>query len=466
MRWFLCLFVLTLFAGERVTTHTLQLPRGPISYSATLGSTPARNQKGEIKGAIGYTAYIAEPVQASRPITFLFNGGPGSSSIWLHMGALGPRRVLTVEEGQGAAPPYGIVDNQETLLEWSDLVFIDPMGTGFSKADTPEDEKSFWSVQQDLRSVGECIRDFLTKEKRWNSPLYIAGESYGALRASGLAGYLHDEGIYLNGILLISSALDLETFNAPQAFYLYFPTYVTTAWYHGRYSPGSSVEEAAAIARKFTAESLLPYLFNPTAYSSEEKETLWSRMAELSGLPVSLIKKRDAQIGDQLFFFEFFPEERKRLGRYDTRFVADYADPFNAYDPSYTNITGILTTAFHQYLHKELDADSFYKAFCEEAHHSWHSEGHSFWDPAVNFKKALQSALTSNPSLKVFVGSGYFDGATPFAATESFFNTIDLPDSYRKRIQMEYYDGGHMYYLNPTERVKFKEDLKRFYFGN
>src|SRR3990167_9148985 len=254
MRYLLVFFFFAslLHAEDQISSHTIQLPSGPLSYTATVGSLPARDAAEIEKGVIGFISYIkagSEGLEGLRPITFAFNGGPGSSSIWLHVGAFGPKRVVSYEEGQDVVPPYRMVDNLETLLDVTDLVFIDPIGTGLSHAKA-EDAPTFYDTANDIRAVSNFIRDYLTTHQRWNSPKYLAGESYGTLRACGVANDLQSRHcIYLNGIILISCAIDYQTFvfhpDNQLPYFLFLPTYATTAWYHGRYNRDLTIEEVA-----------------------------------------------------------------------------------------------------------------------------------------------------------------------------------------------------------------------------
>jgi carboxypeptidase C (cathepsin A) len=441
---FICalLSAASLFAAEKTTTHKLKLEEEPINYTAIVSS-----------GGVSYIAYIKQTTE-NRPITFAFNGGPGSSSAWLHMATLGPRRLVPPEEGQSITPPYKIVDNRETILDLTDLVFIDPSGTGFSSTN----DKAY-SVKGDIESVGKFIREYLTQNKRWNSPKYIAGESYGALRAAGLGDYLQDEfGIYLNGLILISAAIDYQTFIFDQdnalPYFLYFPTYAATAWYHGKYRPEASLEEVVKEARDFVYSTYSPFLICP---KSHKKEFIHERLSEMSGLRLEIINLCSGRINSSDFTHYLLLDEKKMVGRFDSRITGYYN--IGCQDPSDSNIGGIMSAALHDYLHKELDFQDSYALFSSNVHKQWKFNSHDCWG-YPNLMSGLRRALLSNPSMKIFVGCGYFDLATPFATAEYCIDHLDIPNT---SIQMEYYEGGHMYYLNPSARIKFKQDLIRFY---
>jgi carboxypeptidase C (cathepsin A) len=401
-----------------------------------------------VEGKVSYISYTRE--EAGRPVTFVFNGGPGSSSVWLHLGMLGPRRVLTPEEGQKRVAPYELVDNQETLLDITDLVFIDPTGTGLSESD-----ENNYTIDADIKAVGQAIRDYLTKHKRWNAPKYLIGESYGALRAVGLADFLQSEwGIQCNGIVLISSALDYQTLLFHEdnllPYFLHFPSYVATAWHHGRYRSDAPLEEVVEQARKFVYETYVPSLMAPKRFIPN-----LAQMAEMCGLSREFVWRCQGKIRIEQFAEEFFANEKMALGLYDTRIKS--AARSDASDPSIANIDGIFSGAFHEYLHKELGVQKNYALFTKEVFSKWKYE-YSHWGyPSV--LDALRRSLIVNPEMKVFMACGYFDLVTPFAAAEYWIDHLDVPG----RIDIGYYEGGHMFYLNPKARVQFREDLGRFY---
>jgi carboxypeptidase C (cathepsin A) len=437
----LCLLLtLSLIADEKVTTHSLKLGEESLDYTATV-----------VSGEVSYIAYVKQTTE-NRPITFAFNGGPGSSSVWLHIGTLGPRRLLTPEEGQPIIPPYQLVDNVETLLDVSDLVFIDPAGTGLSK----EEEKNY-TVKTDIETIAKCIRDYLTQNRRWNSPKYLAGESYGGLRVAGLAEFLQEEwGVYLNGLLFISPAIDYQTFVFQDdnilPYFLFLPTYTATAWYHGKYRPEASLEEVVQEAREFGYKSYAAALL------AGNTEPLYDKLSSLTGLPLFKIEEAEGDISSHLFANDFFSKEKLLLGHYDTRLKGSVAHHFSS-DPSVAPILGNFTAAFHDYLHKELEFPNNYSIFSMGVNQKWDHHNYNPWG-YPSLMQGLRKALINNPALKIYVGCGYFDLATPFASAEYCFNHLKVP---HQPIQMDYYKGGHMYYLVPSERVKFKQDLKRFY---
>ena len=440
------LLISPLFAEETISTHSILLNNEVFHYSAIVET-----------GEISSISYIKEG--ENRPITFVFNGGPGSSSVWLHLGSLGPRRIVTHEEGQSIIPPYQIVDNSDTILDMTDLVFIDPMGTGLSVAKSQDDEKKHYSIKSDIQWIGKFIREYLTQNHRWNSPKYVAGESYGALRAAGLADSLQNEfGIYLNGVIFISAAIDFQTFlfdsDNPLPYFLFLPTYATTAWYHDRYRPEATVEEVAQTARDFVYKTYAPSLICKKCF---DPELIYEELSKMTGLSLETIRRHRGRISDELFSSELLSDKRQLVGRFDSRWVGYSNSIFQ--DPSDSFFFGIFSGAFHDYLHKELAVPSSYNLFSYEVNKQWNFRDYNTWG-YPNLMGGLRNALATNPKMKLFAACGYFDLATPFATVEYCFDHLEVPNP---SLQMEYYEGGHMFYLNPTARTKFKQDLIRFY---
>ena len=456
-----------LAAEDKLSNHTIQLKNEILSYTAVVGSMAVMDREQKEVGQISYISYIKE-VGAERPITFAFNGGPGSSSIWLHMGAFGPRRIKSPEEGQSIAPPYEIVDNLETLLDTTDLVFIDPLGTGFSTRPNDATEPYF-DVVEDYESIGKFIRDYLVANRRWNSPKYVAGESYGALRACGLSAYLQEGlGIYLNGLILVSSAIDYQTLTFEEdnqlPYMLFMPTYAATAWFHGRNQPELSIEEIAAGARRFTYEKYAPLLLCQSCYTEHQKEALYDQVSALTGISPQTVRRKQGKISDLTFCAEFFGDDQRVVGRMDTRSIGYYKNAWRIgfeEDPSVSSLMGSFTAAGHDYLTKELNCLGDYCILSLEANARW---DYTSYNPVgyPNLMRGLRQALIVNPELKVYVGCGYFDCATPFAAAEYCIDHLNLPSHFNANIQLEYYEGGHMFYSNPSARAKLKQDLVRY----
>jgi carboxypeptidase C (cathepsin A) len=464
---FLCSIATASYAADifSETTRDTTINGKPIAYTATVGSIPARDSSGKETGQIFYIAYRQEKGEETRPITFAFNGGPGSSSAWLHLGALGPKRILTPEEGQTCNPPYILIDNADSIFDLTDLVFIDPIGTGFSRV-ADEKDKSFYNMKGDIESVGNFICDFVTREGRWKSPKYIAGESYGTFRACGVSEYLLSRhGLYLNGLILISCAIDFQTIDFTHLdndlpYSLYLPSFAATAWYHGKLDPKMSLEEVISSARLFALTNLAPALIS----NGVVPERLYGDMSTWTGLPLDFIQQQDGLIDDYTFFLQLLSDQKKVIGRFDSRCAGNILPPRTIaeyHDPSSSNIKGVFTAAIRAYLHDNLNCKTDFPRYevLTDIGNRWMY--HAFGFPSM--MTALRNSFVINPSLKVFVACGYFDLATPFTATEYCFKHLHLPLDHA--ITLGYYEGGHMFYTNPAALKKFKNDMIIF-FGN
>lgn len=448
-------------AAEETTVpskHTITLNGRDIHYTATAGTLLLEKENGKPRASMFYVAYTVDGADpASRPITFAFNGGPGSSSVWLHMGALGPRRVTLSPEGMAVAPPYKIVDNQDTALAFTDLVFIDPVTTGFSRNAPGENPAQFHGLEGDLESVADFIRLFLTKSERWASPKYLAGESYGTTRASALAGYLIEhQGIYLNGITLISSVLNFQTLlfrpgnDAPYVFFL--PSYTAAAWYHKKLPSdlqSQSLEEVTRQSREFAGGKYLEALHKGAALGASERTEIVQQLARFTGLPADYIERSDLRIKDQRFMKQLLLSDKQVIGRYDARLVGPDEDPVSDtadFDPSYTSVLGAFTAAFNQYIRQELKwkTDLPYEVLTAKVQ-PWNYSG--FTNSFVDVSSRLVDGMTANPFMKILQMNGYFDLATPFFATEYTFDHLPISPQLRKNVTFGYCGAGHMLYL-------------------
>lgn len=459
-----------------VTKHTITLAGHELHYTATTGTLLLLKEDGKPKASMFYVAYTEDGADpASRPVTFAFNGGPGSSSVWLHIGALGPRRVTLSSEGMAVPPPYKIVDNQDTALSFTDLVFIDPVTTGFSRNAPGENPAQFHGLEGDLESVSDFIRLYLTKSQRWESPKYLAGESYGTTRASALSGYLieHD-GIYLNGITLISTVMNFETLifrpGNDVPYPLYLPSYAAAAWYHKKLPSdlqSQSVEEVVKQAREFAGGKYLQALEKGSALSGAERSSIVEQLARFTGLAPAYIELSNLRIPEQRFTKELMISEKQVIGRYDSRLTGPDEDPVsdNAdYDPSYTSVLGAFTAAFNQYVRQELNwkTDLPYEVLTMKVQ-PW-NYGH-FMNSYVNVSGDLVDGMTANPFMKVLQMNGYYDLATPFFATEYTFDHLPITPDLRNNIQFGYCGAGHMLYLKGTCRNELHEKMAGIYSG-
>lgn len=452
---------------QTVTNHTVELPSGPLPYKATTGMCPIFGEDGEKTADIFFISYTTE-TQEDRPITFIFPGGPGGAATIESILTFGPRRLLTADEGRTTLPPYKIIDNPETLLDRTDLVFVDPVNCGFSRA--TDDTGQFFSVEGDLDTLGEFIHTYIDNSQKWNSPIYLAGGSYGTVRCCGLASNLFQYGIAVSGIILDGCAFQFSTHISkrdealPDC--LLIPTFAATAWYHGRLWPEKTLEEVIDYARRFAYDEYAPVMLQPSRLSYVEKTTFEQRLAQLIGLPLDTIKRYNSRFNEQIYTSEFFGPERKILGGLDTRYSGDIStiDPHHSHDPSYLDTLGA-GAAFKFYLQKELNTHfpyTKYVSFSWEANHYWDFYTYDSWG-LPDFLQRLRQTLIINPLMKVFIGSGYYDCRTPFAATEYCFDHLDLPISYKKNLQFEYYEAGHGLIFDYPSLKKFKTDLSKFY---
>jgi carboxypeptidase C (cathepsin A) len=442
------------------TKHSIQINGKTLAYTATAG-TLILNKDDKPWASIFYVAYTRDDAGdvAKRPITFAFNGGPGSSSVWLHLGALGPMRVEMAPGGEQPKPPYHLIDNDDTALEFTDLVFIDPVTTGFSRPAPGVEAKQFHGFDGDLQSVSEFVRLYLTRYQRWPSPKFLAGESYGTTRAAALSDrLLEDEGIYLNGVTLISSVLNFETLSFATGndlpYALYLPSYTAAAWYHKKLPPDlqASLEKAIGESRKFAGGDYPAALMKGDKLTAADRASIAHELARLTGLPESFVVECNLRISESRFTKELLRDERKTIGRYDSRLEGEDLDAAGdrpEYDPSYASVQGIYTAMFNNYVRSDLrfDTDMPYEILTDKVQ-PWTYD--HFQNRYVNVSEMLRQAMTQNPSLKVMIANGYYDLATPFFATEYTVNHIGLEPALSNHISLTYCDAGHMLYTKKT----------------
>jgi carboxypeptidase C (cathepsin A) len=461
------------------TDHTMRLGGQSIGYKATASTTLLKNDKDEATALIFSVAYIRSDVKdvSQRPIAFLYNGGPGSASVWLQMGAFGPRRVATPNAESAPPPPYKVDDNMNTLLDKSDLVFIDPVGTGYSRAVGKAQDKDFWGIDSDVRSIAQFINLYVTRNSRWNSPKFLIGESYGTFRSAALSNYLQStDGMYLNGIVLISTVLDLGTlsFNPgddmPYIFYL--PSYAATAWYHKvlEERPGD-LNAFLNEVRQFAANEYASALMKGSKLGEPEKTQVLKKLSRYTGLSEDYLRKADLRVNLPQFMAELQRSRGLTTGRLDARFSGPETDllaEFAAYDPLETATTGPFTAAFNNYVRDELKFDETrkYEVLNDDANRQWdwkHRSGEKFGFPgSPNVEGDLVQALVANPHLHVQAENGLFDLATPFFATEYTMDHLNLPEKLRSNVELEYYEAGHMMYLRDDSLTKLKQNISNF----
>jgi carboxypeptidase C (cathepsin A) len=462
-----------------VTEHTVRIGAQTIPYKATAATILLKNEKEEPTALIYYTAYTRTDTKdmSLHPVSFVFNGGPGSASVWLHMGAFGPKRVVTSNAEPTPPPPYKVADNAGSLLDKTDLVFIDPVGTGFSRAVGKAQDKDFWGVDSDVKSLAEFITIYVSRNDRWNSPKFLIGESYGTFRSAALSNYLQNhEGMYFNGIVLISSVLDLGTisFNPgeDQPYIFYLPSYAATAWYH-KVLPNRPDDVHALIdeTRRFAVTEYASALMKGSKLSAAEKADIAKKISRYTGLSEDYLIKANLRVNLPQFMEELQRNRGLTTGRLDARFSGFTYDLLGEYansDPQSDAITGAYTAAFNAYVRDELKfgQDKKYRTGSDEAGNNWdwkHKVGENYGFPgSPNVEGDLVQAMLTNPHLQVEVENGLYDLATPFFATEHTMEHLGLPEKLQKNIHLQYYDAGHMMYLHDEDLAKLKTNVAAF----
>ena len=408
-----------------------------------------------------------------RPVMFTFNGGPGSSSVWLHMGTFGPRRVDMADGVHPNAAPYALVDNAHSLLDVTDLVFIDPVGTGYSHALGDAENKDFHGIDQDTQAVGDFIRLWVTRNERWNSPKLVGGESYGTTRTAALARHLQQRGMYVNGLVLVSSILNFQTARFDTGndlpYITFLPTYAATAWYHGRIADRpDSLEAFLKPVREFAAGPYATALMQGDQLGAEDRVAVAEQLAAYTGLDTEYLLQTNLRINIFRFTKELLRDQRRTVGRLDSRFKGmdrDAASDRFEHDPSMTAIMGPYTAALNHYVRTELEFrdDAEYEILSGEVNRNWDwiredTRGVGY----VNVAEDLRQSMARDPNLRVFVANGYYDLATPFFATEYTMDHLQVEPELKPNIVMTYYEAGHMMYIHPQSLVKLKQDLDDF----
>ncbi len=467
-----------------VTEHSIQLDGKTIPYKATAGTILLKNEKGEPEASMFYVAYTRSDVKdlSHRPIAFLYNGGPGSSTVWLHMGAFGPKRVVTTNAAPTPPAPYQLENNANSLLDATDLVFIDAIGTGFSHAVGKAKNKDFWGIDQDVKAFAQFITTYISRNDRWNSPKYLIGESYGTFRSAALGNYLQArDNMDLNGIVLISTVLDISTISFPKGsdmpYIFYLPSYAATAWYHKvlKNRP-ADLDAFIQQAREFAAGEYADALMKGTDLGAQEKAKVVAKLSSFTGLSEDYLSKANLRVNLAQFMEELQRSRGLTTGRLDSRFSGptfDLLGEYAAYDPQETAISSAFTAVFNQYVRSDLKfgEDMTYTIESMDAgmHWDWKHRSYtgrpSFFPGGPNVEGDLANAIISNPHLQVQVENGYYDMATHFFATEYTMNHLGLSPELRSHIHLKYYDAGHMMYLREASLAKLKHNIATFIAG-
>jgi carboxypeptidase C (cathepsin A) len=452
-----------------VTRHSLNLDGKSYPYTATAGTLLLRNDEGTVTASVFYIAYTLDGVKdpASRPVTFSFNGGPGAASLWVHLGAFGPKRVARTDEGFALPPPGRLIDNENSILDASDLVFIDPVSTGFSRPAPGQDRKQFHGVKEDIESVGEFIRLWVTRNQRWASPKFVAGESYGTTRAAGLAYQLADRyGMMLNGVVLISTVLnwqdqDFHPGNDRPCF-IHLPTYTAAAWYHKKLAPELSGDlfKTLAEAEAFALDEYGPALLQGDRLPDARRKEIAAKFARYTGLSQAYVERSNLCVQIDRFVKELLRDEGKTIGRLDTRFTGsdlDSAGETYEFDPASASTDGPFAAAINDYIRRDLkfESDLVYERLTDKVWPwSW-----DFNNQYVNVADLLRQAMTRNPHLQVLMTAGVYDLATPYF--DAFFTRdhLGLPKELRGNVKVELYQAGHMMYIRKADHAKLKKDV-------
>lgn len=464
-------------AGLKTVRGEVAIRGEAVGYVAVAGHLPLLKADGKPRAQVFFVSYLREGVEdrAKRPVLFSFNGGPGSSSVWLHLGTLGPRRVQLTENGSAPAAPYLLADNADSVLDAADLVFIDPVSTGYSQAEPGEDAKQFHGVDEDLDSVSDFIRLWLTRFERWPSPKYLIGESYGGIRAAGLCGRLQQRhGIYVSGAILLSPVIDFQTISGGGVndlpYVCFLPALTATAAWHGRLEGVETADQALVRVREAEAFALGEYataLLAGSRLGQERRLAVAGELARLTGLSREFVLANHLRVDTSAFRKELLRSAGLNVGRFDSRLVgaeAMEAGQFPDFDPSYTAVQSVFTATINDYLRRELGVltDAPY-AVLSSAVQPWSYA--RFSNRYLGFGTVVRDALAQNEHLRVLVVSGYHDLATPYFAAAHSLAQLDLSGRHAARVSQVTYRGGHMMYTLGDVRAALGRDLSAWLRG-
>ncbi|WP_339815925.1 carboxypeptidase [uncultured Imperialibacter sp.] len=468
--------------GEVATTkQTVKINGATIELTAKAGTVQLRDENNEPIALFGFTSYVKEGAPSTRPIVFSYNGGPGSSSFWLHMGVMGPKRIVVNDPNFNSAAPYQLVNNDYSILDVADLVMIDPVGTGLSVPIGKAKFEDFWGVDQDIRSISLFITQYLIDNSRMNSPKFLLGESYGTFRNAGVMNSLLDQGIAMNGVIMVSAVFDLRTLLFPPnddlPYIVHFPTYAATAWYHNKVAnKPANVEAYMTTVRKFTEEEYAPALFKGDQLSGEEKSAMAAKLSALSGVSSDYWLKADLRVQADEFFQELLRDEGNTVGRLDSRYKGisqDGIGQFADYDPQSAAISPAYIQGFLHYFHNDLKVNKKLTYTVTAGRRDgfkwdWKHKGNFAWGAtaAINTGIDMAEAMSKAPNMKVLILNGYYDIATVFYGVEHSINHLGLTKEVKDNIIMKYYEAGHMMYTHQPSLEKFKKDVGTFIVEN
>lgn len=462
------------------TSHTITVDGEELAYTATAGRIVLKEDDDTKKASFFFTAYTKDGADpAERPILFAFNGGPGSSSVWLHLGIFGPKRVALDDKGNLEKLPARLVDNDQTLLTHADLVFIDPVSTGYTRAIEKDEERSYHQFEKDIESVGAFIRMYLTRFGRWSSPKYVGGESYGTTRSAGLAGHLMTRyGIYLNGVILISSVLSFQTIALDSKtwtfhrgndlpYVVYLPSYTAAAWFHGALRDDLQARELVDLlgeVEEFAEGDYLLALQKGSRLDRMKFEEIAARLSEYTGLDIDFVRQSDLRIEKFHFMKELLRDQGVTIGRLDSRYKG--VDRYTVgsmleHDPSLDVWMAAYTSTLNDYIRRDLgyESDLVYEILNAKV---WPWKYDTFENTYVDVSETLRDAMTKNPGMRVYVASGFYDLATPYFATEYTLAHLGLEDGLRENIDVSYFYAGHMMYVHRESIEKLGADLRAF----
>lgn len=449
-----------------VKNRSINLPGGAISYKAITGQIPLRNDAGEVECRMFYVAYVKDPESRSRPVMFAFNGGPGSASLWLHMGALGPKRAPLKDDGTLPQPPYEAVDNESTWLDFTDIVMVDAPGTGYSRIARQDLASKYFGVQPDIAAFTAFVRNWLTANGRWSSPVFIAGESYGGIRGSGLSNSLFQSGVAINGFISISGTsnfLTLDGMRGNDYTYIGFvPSMAATAWYHKRLPARfKSVEAVAQEVQAWIDKEYAPALQRGDSLSEKEKDDIAGELAQYLGISKKYVLGANLRVSEGMFFRELLRDDALSVGRYDSRIIGKEelkVGDRGAGDPSDDAVTPPFTSVINDYLTRDLQVKTDMPYLTFGSVNPWSEPQGSYAETA----SALRTVLARNPYFRVLYAMGYYDLACPFNATIYTVNHMGLDPESRSRVSYAYYPAGHMMYIEKSSRKKLHDDVKSF----